>query len=200
MLSARACTRTGSATLVLAGALVLVALSGCEPFARQSVRVDRPTTPASHALADKLAQAARTHEVPTPAPPEHAPGAVSAAQEISRFATIYINWTAQSVATQMAELALASVGQARSEMALAAAQTGRDSQLHEAGIANSGTVEAVAALPGQLDRYVVVTCESTSATDTTAYQGLAPAWHVTIATVLELAPRRWVVSGWQPES
>jgi hypothetical protein len=198
VLSARA--RTGTATVLLAGALVLVALSGCEPFAPQNVRADRASTSASHALADKLAQAARTHEVPTPAPPEHAPGGVSAAQEISRFATIYINWTAQSVATQMTELALASVGQARSEMALAAAQTGRDSQLHEAGIANSGTVEAVAALPGQLDRYVVVTCESTSATDTTAYQGLAPAWHVTIATVLELAPRRWVVSGWQPES
>jgi hypothetical protein len=47
---------------------------------------------------------------------------------------------------------------------------------------------------------VVVTLESTSATNTTAYQGLRPAWHVALATVTEQQPGQWVVSGWQPEN
>jgi hypothetical protein len=49
-------------------------------------------------------------------------------------------------------------------------------------------------------RYVVVTRELTVATATTAYQGLQPAWHVTVATVTQLASGGWAVSGWQPES
>jgi hypothetical protein len=53
---------------------------------------------------------------------------------------------------------------------------------------------------GQRDQYVVVTREQTSATNTTAYQGLSPAWHLTLATVSEVAAGKWVVSGWQPES
>ncbi len=192
--------RRSAILLLLAGAPFLAALSGCGASAPPAARAGRATARVSRRLADELARAERTHEVPTPAPPQRAPGGVSAVQEINAFAAIYINWSAQSVAAQMSELALASVGQARSEMALAAAQTGRDSQLRQAGVANRGTVEAVAPLPGQHDRYVVVTRESTSAANTTAYQNLAPAWHVTIATVLELAPGRWVVSGWQPES
>ncbi|MGO9750182.1 MAG: hypothetical protein ACLP8S_09410 [Solirubrobacteraceae bacterium] len=189
-----------AAAALLAGALILAPLAGCGASSSRRGRAERSARRISHALADKLAQAARTHEVPTPAPRQRASGGVSAAQEITTFATIYINWTAQSVAAQMTELARASVGQARSEMALAAAETGRDSQLREAGIANSGIVEAVVPLPGQRDRYVVVTRESTSATNTTVYQGLGPAWHVTVATILGLSPGRWVVSGWQPQS
>jgi hypothetical protein len=61
-------------------------------------------------------------------------------------------------------------------------------------------VEAVAPLPRKPHQYVVVTLESTSATNTTAYQGLRPAWHVALATVTELQPGQWVLSGWQPEN
>jgi hypothetical protein len=39
----------------------------------------------------------------------------------------------------------------------------------------------------------------TSATNTTAYQGLRPAWHVAVATVVRQRGG-WVVSDWQPES
>ncbi len=182
----------------LAGALCAAALAGCGASSSAATATQAAAAGASPALADRLAQVARTHELPTPAPRQSAPGESSPQLVISRFATIYINWNAQSVAPQMAELALASVGQARSQLALAAAQTERDLTIREGGIANSGTVEAVAPLPGLADQYVVVTRESTSATDTTAYQGLAPAWHVTIATVAELRPGRWVISGWQP--
>jgi len=129
-------------------------------------------------------------------------------QTLRAFAEAFINWDAADVAAQMARLAEASIGQARAEMALAAAQTRGDTQLAQGGIANAGTVEAVAPLPGAPGRdvagasirYVVVTREATTATDSSAYEGLDPAWHVTIATVTALPGRRWVVSDWQPES
>jgi hypothetical protein len=127
-------------------------------------------------------------------------GYATPAQAVSAFASAYINWTAATIAGDMRALAASSLGQARSVTALAAAQTANDYELQRGGIANSGTVEAVASLPGQRYRYLVVTREVTTATNTAAYQGLAPAWHVALATVSELSPRRWVVSGWQPES
>jgi hypothetical protein len=85
-------------------------------------------------------------------------------------------------------------------MALAAAQTAGDYELKRGGVANSGAVEAVAPLPGHRDEYVVVTRERTTATNTTAYQGLRPAWHVAVAAVERLASGGggWVVSRWQP--
>jgi hypothetical protein len=128
------------------------------------------------------------------------PGERSAAQAVVDFATLYINWTAGSLDRQLTDLALASVGQARSEMELTAAQTRADAQLHAAGIENSGVVEAVSPLPGAGEQWVVVTQERTTASNSGAFAGLAPAWHVTIATVTVLASGRSVVSGWQPES
>jgi hypothetical protein len=150
----------------------------------------------------KLAQAQATHEYPSPPPPpQTAAGATStASQAVRAFATAYINWTARTVAGEMASLAARSVGQARSAMTLAGAETADDYELQRGGIANHGTVEAVAPLPGHRNQYVVVTLESTSATNTTAYQGLRPAWHVALATTTELPGAGWVVSAWQPES
>jgi hypothetical protein len=100
----------------------------------------------------------------------------------------------------MRALAARSIGQARSAVQLAAGQTAGDYELQRGGIANTGVVEAIAPLPARAGGYVVVTRELTTATATTAYQGLQPAWHVAIATVAQLAPGRWVVSGWQPQS
>jgi hypothetical protein len=149
----------------------------------------------------KLAQAQATHEYPSPpAPRETAPGSPSAIRAIEAFATAYINWDADTVSSDLAALAAASVGQARSAMQLAAAQTARDYELQRGGIANSGTVEAIAPLRDHPSQYVVVTREQTTATATTAYQGLQPAWHVAVATVTELGPSHWVVSQWQPEN
>jgi hypothetical protein len=159
---------------------------------------------AHHKVAHRsaLAQAQASHEYPSPPPkPQTATGgAASAVAAIRQFATAYINWDAQTVSGQMAALGARSVGQARAAMQLAAAQTAGDYELQRGGISNQGTVEAVAPLPGKRDQYVVVTLESTSATNTTAYQGLRPAWHVSLATVAELAGGRWVLSGWQPEN
>jgi hypothetical protein len=119
---------------------------------------------------------------------------------VSEFATAYINWDAGTVAADMQTLARRSVGQARSAMQLAAAQTGSDYELQRGGIANRGTVEAVAPLAGGAGHYVVVTREQTTATASAAYEGLRPAWHVAVATVEQVRPGRWAVSGWQPES
>jgi hypothetical protein len=151
--------------------------------------------------AAKLAVAQRTHEYPAPQPPPQtaASEAASAETAVRAFATSYINWSADTVAADMRSLASRSVGQARSAMELAAAQTASDYQLQQAGISNTGTIETVAPLARSPNEYVVVTREATAATDTTAYQGLRPAWHVTVATVARLASGAWVVSGWQPE-
>jgi hypothetical protein len=173
-------------------ALAAILCAGCG-----ATHHHRPATTPS-----KLAQAQATHEYPSPPPPpQTATGATSnAAQAVRAFATAYINWTARTVAGDMASLAARSVGQARSAMTLAAAQTADDYELQRGGISNQGTVEAVAPLPGHRNQYVVVTLESTSATNTTAYQGLRPAWHVALATTMDLAGAGWVLSAWQPEN
>jgi hypothetical protein len=173
-------------------ALAAILCAGCG-----ATHHHRPATTPS-----KLAQAQATHEYPSPPPPpQTATGATSnAAQAVRAFATAYINWTARTVAGDMASLAARSVGQARSAMTLAAAQTADDYELRRGGISNHGIVESGAPLPRKPDQYVVVTLESTTATNTTAYQGLRPAWHVAVATVTEQQPGGWVVSGWQPEN
>jgi hypothetical protein len=149
----------------------------------------------------KVAQADATHEYPSPAPPRErvlGGGSASAVAAVRAFATAYVNWTASTVPSDMLALARRSVGQARSAAALAAVETARDYELQRGGVANTGTVEAVAPLGGA--RYVVVTRERTTASNSNAYDGLRPAWHVTVATVTELSAGRWVVSGWQPQS
>ena len=156
----------------------------------------------THTGAESVAATQTTHELATPAPRQTVAGppASTPKEAVRRFAVAYINWTAETVADDMRSLAAQSVGQARSALQLAAAQTAGDYELKRGGIANSGTVEAVAGLAGARTRYVVVTRERTTAASNAAYQGLRPAWHVAIATVVPAAPGGWVLSGWQPES
>jgi hypothetical protein len=171
----------------------VLALVGCAGSAATSRR--QPTTSA-------VVRAQATHEYPSPPPPrqQETGGSSTPTGAISAFASAYINWNAQTVSEDMRVLAGRSIGEARSAMQLAAAQTSDDYELQRGGISNQGTVEAVAPLPGASDQYVVVTRELTTATATTAYQGLQPAWHVAIAMVVELAQGEWVVSAWQPQS
>lgn len=168
------------------------ALAGCGHTATHAAR--RASSP--------VAQANATHEYPSPPPPPQSAtdAATSATLAIRAFVTAYINWNAQTVSADMRSLAGRSVGQARAAMTLAAAETADDYELKRGGIANSGTVEAVAPLPGHDHQYVVVTRESTTATDTTAYEGLKPAWHLALATIQQTARGRWALSGWQPEN
>jgi hypothetical protein len=189
-------------------AAVAVAVAGCGlPFGggahgqRPPTVVGDASTSAAPRLRATVAQAQRTHEIPTPAPAEKVLGGWrSPVQAVQVFAEEYINWTADTVAAHLRVLAQAAVGQARSAMTLAAGQVGRDSTLQLGGIANSGRVEAIAPVAGERDVYAVVTRERTTATNTSAYQGLRPAWHVTLATVTEVIGHLWTISGWQPQN
>ena len=195
-----------------AGLALTLVLGGCDGLSRTAGgmnpgRASGSTQTRGQGIAAELRRAQANHELPSPAPPQHALGSASPARAIRRFAKQYVNWSAANVVARLHALARASVGQARSEMALTAAQVRGDRTLSQAGIANHGTVEAVARLP-QPRRYVVVTREWTTARYTTAYQGLAPAWHVALVTVARVSragrrgrgPRHWAVSGWQPQS
>jgi hypothetical protein len=186
------------ATLAIAACAAVAALAGCGLTGPPRTTTSATTT----TEADKLATAQAKHEYPSPPPPPEttAGGAPTPEQAIRDFASLYINWTAETVADHMRVLAAATIGQARSAMALAATQTGRDYELQRGGIANSGTVEAVAPLRGHRDQYVVVTRETTTATNTNAYEGLGAAWHVTLATAVEVGAGQWTLSGWQPEN
>jgi hypothetical protein len=123
-----------------------------------------------------------------------------AGEVLIAFATEYINWNSHNVTADMRLLASQSVGQAHAAMELAAGETARDYELQRGGIANSGTVEGAAPLDGPGRRWVIVTRERTTAANNASYQGLAPAWHVIVASVVQLGPRRWAVSLWQPVS
>jgi hypothetical protein len=145
--------------------------------------------------------AERAHELPTPQPRQTvSAAATSPVVAIEAFATAYINWRAGNVSARMRALAALSVGQARSELSLAADQTAHDYELRNGGIANSGTVRAVAPVLGAAGQYAVVTLERTTASNTNAYQGLRPAWHLALATVKRQRGGGWAVSVWQPES
>ncbi len=173
-------------------ALVALGLAGC------GVSGSRP----SESRRSAVAQAQAVHEYPPSGEPRQraTSAAGSPAVAVAAFASAYINWSAQTVSADMGALAARSVGQARSAVQLAAAETAGDYELQRGGIANSGLIEAIAPLRGHSNQYAVVTRELTTATATTEYQGLQPAWHVAIATVTEIAPGEWVVSGWQPQS
>jgi hypothetical protein len=183
------------ARLIIALAATAAVLSACGVLGGSRAQPDLQSS--------AIARAQATHELPAaPHPRQTAagPGAATPERAVQQFADAYINWTARTVGRDMSRLAAASIGQARSALQLAAAQTAGDYELRRGGIANRGTVEAVALLPATRGQYVVVTREQTTATADAAYQGLRPAWHVAIATVARVAGGGWVLSGWQPES
>jgi hypothetical protein len=190
-------------------ALALLALGlltgGCGPTLRggPAGSPDSPSASASAAERSRVSAAERGHEYPaaTAPAPQHVPTASPGpAAAVRAFATAYINWTAATVTARLRTLATLSVGQARTAMTLAAGQTARDYELRRGGVANRGTVEAVSPLSGSATRYVVVTRERTTATATDAYQGLKPAWHVALASVVRVPGGGWALSGWQPEN
>ena len=196
-----------SAAVVAAGVLAGVpagcglSLGGSAAPTRTATAPSAVAATATARLRATVARAQRTHEIPTPAPAQKALGGWrSPVHAVQVFAQNYINWTADTVATDLHVLSQAAVGQARSAMTLAAGQVGHDSSIALGGIANSGTVEAIAPVTGERDVYAVVTRERTTATHTSAYQGLRPGWHVTLATVTEVDGRLWTISGWQPEN
>lgn len=153
------------------------------------------------------------HEAPHPSTP--APGVRSPAPRepspvlawwstpvaaVSAFARVYTNWSAGDLSERLRILAAASLGPARREMAAEATQTQNDPELQSGGLSNQGVLESVSPLPGQPERYIVITRERTVAARGSDLAGMPSSWHVTLAAVTALGPGRWVVSDWRPES
>lgn len=187
---------------VASARLIAVGACGLAFFATGCAQLGRPSGERPSGESAGVARAESNHEYPPArAPSERATGGTtSPVRAIRAFVNSYINWNSANVSARLRALAAQSIGQARSAMALAAAQAAHDYELQRGGVANQGSVEAVAPLAGRPNHYVVVTRELTTATATDAYQGLEPAWHVALATVARVSPSRWVVSGWQPEN
>jgi hypothetical protein len=186
---------------------IAVALEGC---ALNSGAAPRPAPPAATSRARSAsappraptseAAAPTTNEVPTPAPGQTVAGGwPSPARAVEEFATAYVNWDYRTVSLRLRSLSQVSVGQARTMLSTAAAEVSRDYELRRGQIANRGAVEAIGPVRGHSDEYAVVTRERTTAANTNAYQGLAPAWHVALATVTRVRGL-WVLRAWQPES
>lgn len=202
--------RVASASLLIALAL---ALSGCalapgggQPSGAASPATATPApsptpvmTTQSSPASPSAAAAQGTHEVPTPTPGQTILGGWrSPARAVQEFTTGYINWDYRTVSAHLRALSQVSIGQARSMLSTAALQVARDYELRRGRIANRGLVEAIAPVRGRDDQFAVVTREQTTAANTNAYQGLAPAWHVALATVTQVRGL-WVLSAWQPE-
>jgi hypothetical protein len=71
-------------------------------------------------------------------------------------------------------------------------------ELTQGKVVNRGQLVALAPRRASRDgNYVLVTRETTSGTDT--YNGLPPAYHVTLVTV-EAVPGGYAISTWDPQS
>lgn len=127
-------------------------------------------------------------------------GAGSATPQLAleRYALIYTNWTASTVAAAQAQLAQISLNSARAQALQVAASYRRDTTLLRSHVANRGTVVAVAAGQGSANgSWVVVTNEITSGRGD--YAGLPAQLHITFAQVTH-TPAGWIVSSWTPRT
>jgi hypothetical protein len=138
--------------------------------------------------------------VPASAQTEAAPleQAGSPQQAVEHFATGYINWTYETLAGDASRLAASAVGEARALEEQTRAKATGDTPLQRAHIYNTGTVIAVVPFRGgQPNEWVVVTREQTGGSQ--EYAGIQAAFHITLATVQQVATGRWAVSVWRPQ-
>jgi len=155
------------------------------------------------ALAPLAAETTAPNEVGVPQNPRPSRSALAAAAPtpiaaIRRFAELYINWRAETLADHRRRLAALSIGDASSAEARAIAETGTDYELHRSHIANRGRIVAITpTIPYRSGVYLVITRERT--TGTGIYDELEPAYHLTSATAVRI-PGGWAVSQWHPQT
>ena len=141
----------------LALVLAAVALAGCgigDPYQSPQPSTSASTastTPTSSTPAAQNADPApeRNGTIPAQAQAAQNQLAAGAAQTtpqaaLERYARIYLNWTTATVVAIQHQLASISTGQARALAQQAAATAGRDTQLKQEQIANSGQVISLA--------------------------------------------------------
>jgi hypothetical protein len=202
--------RHPAALTVLATTVLAVIAAGCgitNPYAQTTSTTRAPTTTS----ADR-APVTRTDADPGPERGGTIPTSASSSQDrlahdagnptprvaLERYAQLYINWTASTVAADQRELATMSLGSARAQALQAAASYQHDTTLRQSAVTNTGTIVSIA--PGQgiaTGDWVVVTSEKTSGRGD--YEGLPAALHITYAQLTRTATG-WIVTVWEPRS
>jgi hypothetical protein len=117
---------------------------------------------------------------------------------VLRYAALYVNWTAGTLAGHQRQLARLSIGAARQAAQQQATSVASDHALTTDHVANHGQV--ISAQPGAgaaHGEWVIVTREQT--TGTRSYHGLPYQLHVTYATVTRTR-RGWVITQWSPQT
>jgi hypothetical protein len=196
-------------TLTAATALVLVT-AGCgitNPYAQTTVTTRAPTTTRVDRSAVTKTDADPSPErggtIPTNAASSqshlaHHAGSPTPRLALERYAQLYINWTASTVAAEQQELATMSLGSARAQALQAAASYQHDTTLRKSEVTNTGTVVSIAKGQGTANGdWVVVTSETTSGRGD--YQGLPAGLHVTYAALTHTSTG-WIVAVWEPRS
>jgi len=197
-------------TVLPAALTVTVLLAGCgitDPYITRSTTTTSTSRPAPGVTGTTSTNADPAPEqggtIPTPAASAQGNLSAGAGQPtpqaaLGRYARLYTNWNAATVAGVQRQLASISLHGARAQALQAAASYQRDTTLVASKIANAGTVISIAAGQGHArGRWVIVTSETT--TGHGDYMGLPATVHVTYAQVAH-QPTGWVVTEWSPQT
>lgn len=118
-------------------------------------------------------------------------------EALAAFASLYVNWNYQTLASEQRSLAAASVGPARLAEQQAAASSLADPTIKRGQLYNSGHVVSLAPDASRAGTWVIVTLERTGGNS--SYEGLPAAYHVTLAQ-LQRVGSGYAVSQWLPQS
>jgi hypothetical protein len=199
------------AALTLAAATTLVVIiAGCgitNPYAQPTATTHAVTTTRVGAQAVTKTDAdpgperggtIPTSDVSSQDRLAHDAGGSTPRVALERYAQLYINWTASTVAADQRELATISLGSARAQALQAAASYQHDTTLLKSAVTNTGAVVSIAKGEGTaVGDWVVVTSETTSGRGD--YQGLPATLHVTYAQLTQTSTG-WIVTAWEPRS
>lgn len=194
------------ASLVMLVTLAVGGLAGCglsDPYAaKQPVATSSSSTTETATVSNADPAPERGGTIPAHVRSAQGRVATGAAQPtpqaaLRRYARLYVNWTADSVATVQRELASRSSGQARAQALQAAASYGRDQTLLQSGVANSGRLVALSPSLTTSGQWVLVTSEQI--TGSGDYSGLPATLHVIYAQTTRTA-KGWIVSQWSPQN
>jgi riboflavin synthase alpha subunit len=113
------------------------------------------------------------------------------------FARLYVNWTYRTLSSNQRTLAAMSVGPARMVERQAAAASSTDTTISRGHIYNTGQIVSIAHDLSHTEMWVIVTREQTGGS--TEYDGLQPAYHVTLAKLASV-PGGYTVETWLPQT
>jgi hypothetical protein len=189
---------------LLLSALGTAALAGCgmpDPYsAKQPTPTATNTSTSAVTNADPAPERGGTIPADARSAQSHVAAAAAARTPqaaLERYARLYVNWSAHTVAANQRQLASLSIGQARAQALQAGASYARDQTLAHSGVANSGNLVAITPSLTTSGLWVLVTSEQT--TGSGDYAGLPPTLHVIYAG-LTRTPSGWLVSQWAPQN